>query len=202
MPAPVFHIGIDLDNTIICYDESFYKVGVQQGLIPEQVGSTKLEVKTYLTGLEGGQHQWETLQGMVYGKQINQASLFRGILKFIDAICAETQTQISIVSHKTIFAHHDPDQTNLRDAALYFLRTAKVIAPDRLTVDQVHFCDTLDEKVRTIAHLDCKIFIDDLAKVFEHPEFPGGCKAILFRGQNNSFQCCSSWDHVHHAVLT
>ena len=202
MLVPKLHIGIDLDNTIICYDEAFHKVAVQNSFIPKQVGSTKREVKKYLTALGGGQHRWEKLQGMVYGKQISQASLFHGVLEFIDAVCAHPINRVSIVSHKTKIAHHDPDQTNLRVSALQFLQKHKLIAPDRLNIGQVYFCDTLDEKVRKIAHLGCQIFIDDLVKVFEHREFSPRCKPILFRGNSSSFQCCSSWKHIHHVVLT
>ena len=194
------HIGIDLDNTIICYDDSFYRVGVEHGFIPEHVNAEKSEVKTYLTGLPGGQYQWEKLQGLVYGKQIHQASIFTGILDFIDA-CATLKIKVSIVSHKTLWAHHDPDKTNLRKAALSFLQKNEILSSDRLGEDEIYFCGTLKEKVRTIEHLNCCIFIDDLIKVFEHPAFPPTCHPILFRGHSLSFQCCPSWEHIHHAIL-
>ena len=196
------HIGIDLDNTIICYDKSFYKVGVEHGLIPYHVGATKTEIKAYLTSLPEGQYQWETLQGLVYGKQIGQATLFGGVLSFLDTALAGKKKRVSIVSHKTVLAHHDPDQTNLRDTAISFLKENAVIAPDRLAINDVYFCKTLEEKVQKISALNCSVFVDDLAKVFQHPEFPTSCRPLLFRGQGQSFPCFPSWEHIHHEVFT
>jgi hypothetical protein len=43
-------IGVDFDNTIVCYDELFHRVAVEQGLMPSSVPATKGEVRRYLAG--------------------------------------------------------------------------------------------------------------------------------------------------------
>ena len=202
MDCTTSHIGIDLDNTIICYDESFYKVAIANGLIPDYVGAKKTEIKAYLTSLPEGQYQWETLQGLVYGKHIGQANLFAGVLSFLDKALVGNKKRVSIVSHKTVLAHYDPDQTNLRDAAISFLKENGVITSHRLAINNVYFCNTLEEKVQKISALNCSVFVDDLAKVFQHPEFPTSCRPLLFRGQSTSFPCYLSWNHIQNEVFT
>jgi hypothetical protein len=41
-------IGIDFDNTIICYDTVFAAVARQRGLVPEGWDGLKSEVRDYL----------------------------------------------------------------------------------------------------------------------------------------------------------
>lgn len=196
------HIGIDLDNTTICYDDSFYSIGVDEGLIPHRTIASKSEIKSYLTSLPNGQFHWERLQGLVYGKRINEASLFNGVLKFIDN-CYKTKgiAKVSIVSHKTILAHHDPDRTNLHNMALIFLKDKGIISESRLSINDIIFCGTMEDKINKISELNCDIFIDDLAKIFEHPFFPKDCKPILFRDHDDKFECYSSWEEINRALF-
>src|SRR5262249_22819241 len=58
-------IGVDFDNTIVCYDELFHRVAVEQGLIPSTVPATKGEVRRDLEG-RGLGDVWTELQGYVY----------------------------------------------------------------------------------------------------------------------------------------
>lgn len=202
MDSTTSHIGIDLDNTIICYDESFYKVAIANGLIPDYVGAKKTEIKAYLTSLPEGQYQWEKLQGLVYGKHIGQANLFAGVLSFLDKALASKTKKVSIISHKTVLAHHDNEQTNLRYAAISFLKENSVITSHRLAINDVYFCNTLEEKVQKISVLNCCVFVDDLAKVFQHPGFPPSCRPLLFRGHSRFFPCYPSWEHVYNEIFT
>lgn len=195
------HIGIDLDNTIICYDRCFYEVGFEIGMLPKNLESKKNTVKEFLTKQNNRQKDWEYLQGLVYGKCINRANLFEGSLEFIEAALASGNISISIVSHKTIFAHHDPERTNLRESAIRFLKKSGLISAERLSENQIYFCDSIDEKVDKISRLKCYTFIDDLEKIFLHPNFPKNCRPILFGNMSENSNSFSTWVDLKNEVL-
>ena len=50
------HIGIDFDNTIVCYGKVFHKVAVEKGLIPEDMSPSKNNVREHLRRIGVGKH--------------------------------------------------------------------------------------------------------------------------------------------------
>jgi hypothetical protein len=48
-------IGIDFDNTIVCYDEVFGRVAVEQGLVPPHAATSKTAIRDHLraSGMRG-----------------------------------------------------------------------------------------------------------------------------------------------------
>jgi len=182
-------IGVDFDNTIACYDEAFVKVGRNENILPTEFsGSTKSEVREAIRSLENGEHEWQRLQGLVYGRMINEAKTFAGVEKFFCKAIKHPEIEIFIVSHKTELAHHDPLKTNLRSSALSFLGSRdffnnKIVGIDRNTV---FFESTREEKIERIKALQCDVFIDDLPEVLLDSEFPENCKKILFAANSDS----------------
>ena len=45
-------IGVDFDNTIVCYDRLFHRLARERGLIPETVPQTKGAVRDYLRSID------------------------------------------------------------------------------------------------------------------------------------------------------
>ena len=41
-------VGVDFDNTIVCYDGLFHKLALERGLIPEDFPASKGEVRDFL----------------------------------------------------------------------------------------------------------------------------------------------------------
>src|SRR5258708_7479707 len=75
-----FHVGLDLDNTIISYDDAFGKVAAAIGLLPAGHGlRTKGPVKARLITPARGEQDWMRLQGQVYGRHIDSAVLGDGV---------------------------------------------------------------------------------------------------------------------------
>jgi len=68
-------IGIDFDNTIVCYDTLFRQVALEQGLIPADLPENKGAVRDYLR-TAGMEDRWTAMQGDVYGKRMNEACAF------------------------------------------------------------------------------------------------------------------------------
>lgn len=68
-------LGIDFDNTIVCYDALFHRVCRERGLIPAEVPINKTDVRNYLHQA-GREDAWTEMQGYVYGAQMSEASPF------------------------------------------------------------------------------------------------------------------------------
>lgn len=199
-------IGIDFDNTIICYDKVFDSAARRRGLVPSDWIGSKIEVRDYLRSKPGGELAWQGLQGWVYGRGIGNAELFPGVRDFLTT-CRETGSDVYIVSHKTRFGHQDPERTDLRTAALEWLRTVGLIGAEAspVAIDNVHFEDTLSAKVERLAGLELDIFIDDLVDVFEQPHFPRSIRSILFANTATScgshYKLIGTWAEIRREVF-
>ena len=199
-------IGIDFDNTIICYDKVFAAVARRRGLVPEGWEGLKSDVRDHLRSREGGELDWQGLQGFVYGKGIGGAELYPGVREFLSA-CKQVGAKVYIVSHKTRYGHQDPDRTDLRDAARSWLRGAGLIdtADAALAAGDVYFEDTQASKVDRLASLKLDVFIDDLVDVFEQPHCPTTTRAILFtRSQHPCPAQCqpiATWAEIRREVF-
>jgi hypothetical protein len=196
-------IGIDLDNTLICYDQAFQRVGREEGLLPPSFEGDKAAVKRALLKERPDGLLWETLQGLVYGRRIDAAILFDGVARFL-GVCRRRGDKVAIVSHKTDLAHHDPLRTDLRAAALQWMEANRFFQPAGLALqrEDVFFESTRDEKIRRIAALDLDLFVDDLAEVLAHEDMPAACRKILF-GQEpqERFEQYATWGELCDAVF-
>jgi hypothetical protein len=196
-------IGIDLDNTLICYDQAFLRVGKEEGILPPSFDGNKSAVKRALLAERPDGYLWEALQGLVYGRRIDAAVLFEGVAEFLE-LCRQRGDTVAIVSHKTERAHHDPSLTDLRAAALKWMESRDFFGASGLGLERsnVYFEGTRDEKVRRIRALDCGLFIDDLPDVLSHVEMSPVCRKILFGSDRQSeFEQYASWREVCDAVF-
>jgi hypothetical protein len=196
-------IGIDLDNTLICYDQAFLRVGQDEGLLPASFAGNKAAVKRALLAERPDGYLWEKLQGLVYGRRIDAASLFDGVTRFLE-LCRDRADLVAVVSHKTERAHHDPQLTDLRAAAVRWMEGHRFFESTGLGLERgnIYFEGTRDEKVRRIAALGCELFVDDLAEVLAHAEMPPACRKILFGGDpHGGFEHYASWHDVCDAVF-
>jgi hypothetical protein len=197
-------IGVDFDNTLICYDRAFAAVGREAGLLPADFTGGKDAAKRWLCRERPDGFLWERLQGLVYGQRIDQAEVYEGAAEFFRRCRAQNGWQVYVVSHKTVLAHHDPLRTDLRASALAWMRRQGFFARDAfgLEVSRVFFEDTRDAKVRRIGELDCQIFVDDLPEVLGHADMPAGCRKILFSTEHaGPFERAANWTEVCAAVF-
>ena len=116
----MLRIGIDFDNTIACYDQSFPVVAKLLGLLNSTGVDSKNEVKKNLLSRENGDIEWQRLQGQVYGQHMLQAVIFPGFLEFL-CLSKLRGHQLFIVSHKSEFGHFDEELIPLRGQALKWL---------------------------------------------------------------------------------
>lgn len=197
-------IGVDFDNTIVCYDELFHRVAVEQGLIPASVPVAKGEVRGYLERYGKGS-AWTELQGYVYGERLQEAAPFPGVLEFFGRYVG-AGLPLAIISHKTRHPVIGPP-FDLHRAAHQWLEEHGFHDSGRigLSRDRVYFELTQREKVERIVRVGCSLFIEDLPEVLTHPELPDGVRRVLFdphgrHGANERLHRTTSWAEIEHWI--
>lgn len=197
-------IGLDFDNTIICYDEVFAAAARERKLVPAGFKGGKREVRDAVRALPDGERTWQALQGHVYGHAIVRAKPFPGLHEFLRRARAEG-AEVVVVSHKTEYGHHDAARVNLREAALDWLEANGFFSGDYgLSRDDIHFAGTRDEKLRRIAAIGPHAFIDDLPEVLDDPKFPLGIQRLLFSSDAPEGVGCvayGDWKSLEKAVF-
>ena len=182
----ILRIGLDFDNTIANYDQAFSEVARLLGYeskTPNTLNKTqtKRDLKRELLERPEGDTAWQKVQGLVYGKFINLASLYPGVYEFV--LRALTNgNQLFIVSHKTQLGHFDESRTPLRQAATTWLIDQKLVgdSDSRIKLQNIFYAETRDEKINKIVELQLDVFIDDLDEVLSDKSFPKKTRKILF----------------------
>jgi hypothetical protein len=203
--ASSLRIGIDFDNTIITYDDVFRSAAVAGGLIAPGFSGNKQAVRDAIRVLPEGELAWQRLQGQVYGKGIDGATMVAGVETFLRR-CRAEGCAVAVVSHKTEYGHFDPDRVNLRQAALGWMSAHGLLGGDHgLAVADVYFENTRAEKLKRIAALSLSHFIDDLEEVLTDPDFPPDVERILFadgaQPASSSYTRCATWRDVERQVF-
>ena len=198
-------IGADFDNTIVCYDQVFHHVALEQGVIPAEVPVSKGDVRDYLRQC-GREADWTELQGYVYGTRMQDATPFPGVLECLARFVKHGMT-VCIISHKTRYPYMGP-KYDLHQVAQQWLEQQGLFDPAQtgLSPDQVFFELTKQEKLDRIAKVGCTYFIDDLPEFLAEPRFPTGVKRILFDPNGNHlpghcFHRMTSWMEIENIIL-
>lgn len=180
-------IGIDLDNTLVCYDELFHSVALDEELIETSTPKSKERIRDLIRLLPDGERKWTRLQAIVYGPRMSGAAAFPGANDFLRH-CAAHRIKAVVVSHKTHFAMLDGAPVDLRESARAWMKANRFFdsSASRLLPDDVFFEATRLEKISRIVALRCTHFIDDLAEVFAEKSFPRGVAKLLFAPHGTS----------------
>lgn len=183
-------IGLDLDNTLVSYDELLCELAVSEGYLSpptsaQSLGMGKRALRDAIRARsDSGERDWRRLQSLVYGAKMHKARLMNGVEGFLDS-CSRLRAegvpfQLYIVSHKTQFANNYSDGTDFHQAAMRFLEEHGFFAPETgLTKSRVFFEPTREDKVARIVALGCTHFVDDLEETFAEPTFPEDVVKIL-----------------------
>ncbi|MEW6264292.1 MAG: haloacid dehalogenase-like hydrolase [Thermodesulfobacteriota bacterium] len=193
-------LGVDFDNTIICYDSVFHKVALEQGVIPADLARHKGAVRDYLRRI-GQEDIWTEMQGYVYGRRLGDCEPFPGVIPFFRT-CRGNGLEVLIISHKTRHPYLGP-KYDLHEAAAAWLETQGFFDPAGLNLPRasVFFELTKEEKLRRIAACDCDYFIDDLPEFLTEPDFPSQVTRLLFDpaeayDQAPSYRRVRSWAEI------
>ena len=194
-------IGIDFDNTIVCYDDLFYKIAREENLIPKDSPHSKIFIRDYLRSKEKDE-TFTNLQAEVYGKRILEATPFPGVLSAIEDLIANN-FKVSIISHKSLHPYKGP-KYNLHDAAMLWLEKNKFISRNSisLTKENIFFNLTKEKKIEKIHSLECDYFIDDLPEILNM--IKGKVMKILYCSENKNlpknYIILKRWDQLNHII--
>lgn len=173
------HIGVDFDNTIVCYDALFHKVAREKNLIPAEVPVNKTDVRNHLRRVNN-EDAWTEMQGYVYGPRITEAAPYPGVIEFFQ-VCRTEGIRVTIISHKTkhpfLGEKHD-----LHAAAKNWLEQRGFFDSARIGLprENAFFELTKQAKLERIAACGCTHFIDDLPEFLGEAAFPKTALRILF----------------------
>jgi hypothetical protein len=130
------------------------------------------------------------------------------VCEFVRA-CRDRRLTVYVVSHKTEFAGYDDTRTNLRQAALDWMRAQRFFDADGLGLGpaDVFFESTRGEKIERIRSLGCTHFIDDLEEVLVDPAFPARIVKILYAPDAvldaaGEIKVMPSWPDIHDYFFT
>ena len=172
-------LGVDLDNTLICYDGLFAAEARRRGWLPDGGGvEHRLGVRDYLRS-RGRDRDFTLLQGQVYGPGLAAAAAYPGALAALETLKKAGAT-IYVISHKTRAPLAGPPH-DLRQAAQSWLGKNGFGPPEGLLgADEIFLEESLEAKLARAAAMACDFFVDDLPEFFSHPRFPAGATPLLF----------------------
>ena len=186
-------VGIDLDNTIINYNNSFKILAKKNKIINKSSKQfNKSQIKEKLTKID--ENLWTKLQGEIYGKYINYAKIFPGFVKFINFL-NKNNINFKIISHKTKYPYIG-QKYNLHTSAINYLKSN--LSTNLKLGKNLFFESTLKKKIIRIKKENCDIFIDDLEKVFLDKSFPTSTIKILYKNRNliRNVKNIESWEKI------
>ena len=160
-------IGLDFDNTLVCYDKLFHQLACEAELLnPEQaqaVAQSKTAVRDHLRE-RGLNDRWTELQGLAYGPRIVDAEPFPGLLETLSHWQAEGHT-LAIVSHKTPRPYAGPAY-DLHATARNWLEK-HLFSQGLLDAAEIYFEAEREQKLQRIAKLQLDAYVDDLPDILK-----------------------------------
>ena len=198
-------IGVDFDNTIVCYDQVFQAIAQDRGLIPSGTNISKRELHDHLHGL-GQAEVWTRLQGEVYGPLMKLAKPFAGVIAFLHR-CRVEHVPARIISHRTRHPYIG-EKHDLHLAARQWLQEHGFFDADQigLAATDAFFEESRHEKLARITQQRCTHFVEDLIEVLDEPTFPADVEKILFdpnrlHTKYAAAKRVESWDAVEAMLL-
>jgi len=198
-------LGIDFDNTLICYDDVFYQVAVEQGMIPSDTARNKTAVKNHFLAVDQ-EYLWTELQGEIYGPNISKARLFDGAFETIKYLM-NAGVKCRLISHKTRTPYSGRPH-DLHAAAMNWLEENKFFLEDGLNwkKEQVFFEVTKESKISRICSEGCTHFLDDLTEILML--LPDSVRRLKFnphaKSESDKDTACreiSNWRHLPQLIL-
>ena len=194
----VIKIGIDFDNTIVNYDNSFYQEGIKRKIFnintPKKNSKNRLKKKLISINKE---HEWTKIQGLVYGKNFDKAKPYKGSVKFINNFCKKKKFQLFIITNKTLYPIIG-EKINLHNKSKKWIFKNNIFKGKnkKWIKKHVFFLKSKNEKIKKIIKLKCNYFIDDLTEILNL--LPKKIKPIHFDPyKKNKKSNIKSWQDLY-----
>jgi len=191
-------IGLDFDNTIVCYDGAIERLATEVFKLPAHVKKNKTGLRDYLRA-ENREPEWTEFQGRLYGPGMDYAEAFPGAIKTIIAL-KEAGHHCLVISHRTKHPYSGP-KYDLHDSVRKWIGAnlvhngAPVFAETDITMNE-----TRDQKIAVINASQCDVFVDDLLEILEDKNFPATTKKLWFSDrappENSGIIAIKHWDDL------
>ena len=175
--AKVGTLGLDLDNTIIDYAESYRVLSRHFGLPDGHV--SREAVRSQLRNAPDDDVEWQRFQALLYSEGLEVAQPAAGVVHLLKT-CQQLGVSVVIISHKTPTCPNSFGARDLRTPARAWLKKHG-ISPGWIPEECVTFHDTAREKVARIAEVQPLWFMDDLEDILAMNQFPVQVKRVLYR---------------------
>jgi hypothetical protein len=177
-------IGLDFDNTIVCYDKAIARLADELFDLPPGFPRTKLALRDFLRHADR-EPEWTAFQGALYGPGMAYAEPFEQALEAMQAL-KDMGHSLCIVSHRSLRPYAGPAY-DLHAAARVWVEE-RLANSGLVETEMTHFLETRGQKIAAIGSLGCKVFLDDLPEVLEDAHFPSTCWTILFDPEGSHTQ--------------
>jgi hypothetical protein len=174
-------IGLDFDNTIVCYDKAIVKLSQSIPDLPPSLSRTKLGLRDHLRST-GREAEWTAFQGTLYGPGMELAEPFEGALETLLQLVADRH-RLVIISHRSRHPYAGPAHDLHAAARAWVVKRLQSLGLFSSTLDDaptVNFLETREEKIAMIGKLACDVFVDDLPEVLNDEHFPSQTMPVLF----------------------
>lgn len=169
-------IGLDFDNTIVCYDKSIARLADELLDLPPDIPRTKLALRSFFRQ-SNREVEWTAFQGKLYGPGMEYAEPFDQALETIQVL-RDMGHKLCIVSHRSLKPYAGLAY-DLHAAARGWVEM-RLAREGLIQNSTAYFYESQKEKISAVAALGCKAFLDDLPEVLGDQDFPKTCQAILF----------------------
>jgi hypothetical protein len=190
-------IGLDFDNTIVCYDRAVAALAEQKLDLPREVSRTKLGIRDHLRSI-GQEDVWTRFQGELYGPGMSHAAPFPHVVDTLGALKGAGH-RLVVISHRTRFPYLG-EQYDLHHFANAWLR---IHLPSVLS--SVAFHESKADKISDIRRVGCDLFLDDLPEILSDSNFPQSTLGVLFSPTRErgdwSGASVTSWSTLTQVVL-
>jgi hypothetical protein len=195
-------IGLDFDNTIVCYNQAIVKLSQSIPELPSSISRTKLGLRDYLRST-GREAEWTAFQGTLYGPGMEHAEPFEGALETMLQMVADGH-RLVIISHRSRHPYAGPPYDLHAAARTWVALRLQSLGLFSNTLDHanaVNFLETREKKITMIGELACDVFVDDLPEVLNDKHFPSQTMPVLFdpareHGARNNTHPLTDWLHL------
>ena len=185
-------IGLDFDNTIVCYDKAIARLADEFFDLPHDLPRTKLALRDFLRETNR-EPEWTVFQGTLYGPGMAYTEPFEQALETMQVLKPMGHS-LCIVSHRSLRPFAGPAY-DLHAAARSWVEQ-RLANSGLIANSMTHFFETRGQKIAAIRNLGCNAFLDDLPEVLENEHFPSACWTILFDPQRSHAQSkCQRVEH-------
>lgn len=177
-------IGLDFDNTIVCYNNAITQLAETLPDLPDDLPRTKLALRDFLRRANR-EPEWTAFQGAIYGPGMAHAEPFEQALDVMRML-RDMGHSLTILSHRSLRPYAGPAY-DLHAAARGWVQE-RLACADLIQNESVFFYETRERKIAAVNALGCEVFLDDLPEVLEDEYFPKNCRAILFDPERSHMQ--------------